>query len=760
MLTNGNKMANITDLNLPEKFDETVELLRQKLITSVDTGNLEQTRAILDTGISPNFQPPDIASPINYAAARNSIDILGLLLKHGANPNFTSSGPVTTLGQACKGGNIDMVKMLLDWGAKVDGFVADPRQTALMIASSNGRKDIVECLLAEKADPNFKDKTGATAVEYAQKNGHTNIVALLAPLTLGAKIPDDAIITESGLIGQELAKNALKQVLALAIVNEERKKHSLPVFKINLHAVFSGNSGTGKTTFARYYAQEIKRMGILSQGQLIEVSRLDLVGEYIGQSAPRTAAIVEKARGGILFIDEAYSLKIDKNDSLGQESINTLIKCMEDYRDEFVVILAGYTELMRQFMDLNPGMKSRIPNVIPFEDFNDDQIGALLDNMCAKHEMSLGAKDRMFAIEQILIKKRGKGFGNAREVRNVFERAVAQHCVRITNQDMKNISKAQLQRFIYSDITVDPFDDGERDLLALPTLDPMHDPKSAIYKLHSLRAMSGIKEEIQSMADYIRIRKLRKGASSARGLQLHMLFIGNPGTGKTTVARLIGDIYRELGVLPSGHLIEVDRSGLVGGYLGQTAIKTRECIEDARGGILFIDEAYSLFSDSSSGDMYGSEAVSTILKYMEDYRDEVVVILAGYQEPMEKLINSNPGLISRFSKTLLFNNFSDNELSEICKDICKNDGYEISDSAHQKLVSQLLECKKQDTDFANARTARNLLEQAFKNHAKRVSLLSPRDLMSRAVLNTIEEVDIHALSTFSSAKIKRVGFEM
>ncbi len=751
-------MANITGVTLPEQFNETIELLRTKLTTAVDTGNLAEVKAILETGMTPNFQRPDIASPINFAVARSSLEILELLIKHGANPNFTTSGTVTTLGQATVYGRLDMIQLLLSWGAKVDGFGAELKKTALMVAAEQGRKDIVEALLAAHADPNFKDKAGLTAFDYAQKNNHSTVLALLAPLTNGAKISEEDTITESSLIGQEQAKNSLKQVLSLALVNEERKKHSLPIFKVNLHAVFSGSPGTGKTTFARYYAQEIKKMGVLKKGHLVEVSRVDLVGEYIGQSAPRTAAVVERARGGILFIDEAYNLKIDKNDTLGQECINTLIKFMEDYRDELVVILAGYTDLMRSFIDLNPGFKSRIPNVIPFEDFTDEQIGILLDDMCSKHEMSLGAQDRTFAIEQILIKKRGKGFGNAREVRNVFERAVSQHCVRIANQDVKSIPKENFQKFIYSDITVDPFDEGHSELLAPPE-NSKDNPKSAIFQLHALRGMSDIKEEIQAMADYIRIRKLRKGASSARGLQLHMLFTGNPGTGKTTVARLIGDIYRELGVLPSGHVVEVDRSGLVGGYLGQTALKTKECIENARGGILFVDEAYALFNDSHSGDMYGREAVNTILKYMEDYRDEVVVIFAGYQEPMNKLMNSSPGLLSRFGRTLMFNNFTDEELSFICKDICKNDGYEITEAAHRKLVSQLLERRKQDPDFANARTARNLIEQAFKNQAKRLVQLDPHDLINPRVLDTIEEADIQDLLPLSSVNIRTIGFE-
>ncbi|MCB1179123.1 MAG: ankyrin repeat domain-containing protein, partial [Leptospiraceae bacterium] len=588
-------MAEIEGITLPEKLEETVETLRRKLITAVDKGNLTLVKSILETGITPNFQFPDVASPINYAAARHSYEILELLIRHGANPNFTTSGPVTTLGQACQTGYLNMVQLLLDWGARVDGHSSEHKKTSLMISAEKGRKDIVECLLKAKADPNLKDKNGLTAFDFAKQNKHTEVASILAKITNGVSMEDAIDVKEEDLIGQELAKNSLKQIIAIAAVNEQRTKHSLPPFKVNFHAVFTGNPGTGKTTFARFYAQEIQKIGILNRGHLVEVSRVDLIGEYIGQSAPKTAAVVERARGGILFIDEAYSLKIDKNDTLGQECINTLMKYMEDYRDEIVIILAGYSDLMHKFLDLNPGLKSRVPNHVTFEDFTDEQIGILFDNMCSKYEMNISEEDRTFAIEQVLIKKRGKGFGNAREVRNVFERSVSQLSSRLNKQEITKLPKEPFQKFIYSDLTVDPFDEGEREKAS--DLDPKDNPKSAIYKLHSLRGMKEIKDEIQLMADFIRIRKLRKGASSARGLQLHMLFTGNPGTGKTTVARLIGDIYRELGVLPSGHVIEVDRSGLVGGYLGQTALKTKECIEDARGGILFIDEAYSLFSN-------------------------------------------------------------------------------------------------------------------------------------------------------------------
>lgn len=248
---------------------------------------------------------------------------------------------------------------------------------------------------------------------------------------------------------------------------------------------------------------------------------------------------------------------------------------------------------------------------------------------------------------------------------------------------------------------------------AEPETDPMED-------LNALIGLSSIKHDVKELTDFAKVQKLRKdeGMKSVP-VSLHLVFTGNPGTGKTTVARIISRIYKQIGVLSKGQLIEVDRSGLVAGYVGQTALKTQDKINKALGGVLFIDEAYSL---SQENDAFGQEAIDTILKAMEDHRDDLVVIVAGYTEPMEKFINSNPGLKSRFNKYIEFPDYSVDELLEIFNMNLKKYEYVLEEDA-KKHVRELISQRKLSRleNFANAREVRNLFEEIVTNQARRIA---------------------------------------
>ncbi|GHV89343.1 hypothetical protein AGMMS50267_17030 [Spirochaetia bacterium] len=244
-----------------------------------------------------------------------------------------------------------------------------------------------------------------------------------------------------------------------------------------------------------------------------------------------------------------------------------------------------------------------------------------------------------------------------------------------------------------------------------------------IMELNELIGLKRVKDEVNTIINLLKVKKLResKGLKQA-SMSLHLVFSGNPGTGKTTIARILGNIYRALGVLSKGHLIEVDRAGLVAGYIGQTAIKTTEVIAKAMGGILFIDEAYSLTENGSDND-YGNEAVDTLLKAMEDHRDDFIVIVAGYPEPMSNFLKSNPGLQSRFNTFIHFDDYSANELFDIFLGLCKKYSYTISDEAKEYLCEYfvILYNNKQD-NFANAREVRNFFENTMKKQANRLVL--------------------------------------
>lgn len=276
-----------------------------------------------------------------------------------------------------------------------------------------------------------------------------------------------------------------------------------------------------------------------------------------------------------------------------------------------------------------------------------------------------------------------------------------------------------------------------------PETDPMED-------LDSLTGLQNIKHDVKELMDFVTVQKMReeKGLKSVP-VSLHLVFTGNPGTGKTTVARIIARLYKKIGVLSQGQLVEVDRAGLVAGYVGQTAMKTQEKIAEAKGGVLFIDEAYTLAKD---GNDFGQEAIDTILKAMEDNREDFVVIVAGYTEPMEKFINSNPGLKSRFNKYIDFPDYKIEELVEIFDSNCKKYDYILEEEAKNQVKSLIMLRKTERLEnFANAREVRNLFEEIITNQARRIARMdNPTDEDMRTI--TVDDLSDEDLEDKPEAK--------
>lgn len=290
----------------------------------------------------------------------------------------------------------------------------------------------------------------------------------------------------------------------------------------------------------------------------------------------------------------------------------------------------------------------------------------------------------------------------------------------------------------------------------IPSVAPGHgtNPKliKSLKKLNELIGLDIIKKDVNEIANFARLQKLRE----AKGLPTlpiarHLVFYGNPGTGKTTVARLLAEIYSEMGILSKGHIVEADRSTLVAGYVGQTALKVNEVVENALGGILFIDEAYSL--SSKWNDNFGEEAINVLLKLMEDHRDDLVVIVAGYTDKMDDFLMSNPGLRSRFTTMLRFNDYEPHELVMIFESLCANNHYRINPSAKAKLNQVFTELHRtRDESFGNARLARTLFEMSTVRQANRVlasSHISDDDLV------TMSSVDVPGLGEIPGLSLLR-----
>jgi len=471
---------------------------------------------------------------------------------------------------------------------------------------------------------------------------------------------------------------------------------------ISRHMIFTGNPGTGKTTIARIVAKYFKAIGLLSIGQLREVSRSDLVGQYVGHTAKQTNEVIQSALGGVLFIDEAYSICRDKNDMFGLEAVDALVKAVEDHRDDLVVIMAGYKDEMQEFLKNNPGLKSRFPNTIDFEDYTANEMvqiahitarikGYKISNEC------IDGLTRLF--EKSQIKGRNDG-GNGRLVRNVIEAAVLSQSKRITIVTPKD----QLDMLLAVDFNFENFEKFDIEK-----------------RLGEIIGLNNVKDFVRMQHRILIANEKRRnaGISVDSTQSLNMIFAGNPGTGKTTVARVVASMFKEMGMLKRGHLVETDRSGLVAECAGQTARKTDEKFRDALGGVLFIDEAYALVE---SGGGFGKEAVDTLVKLIEDFRGEIVVVLAGYKKEMTDLLKMNSGLQSRFPFVVDFPDYSMDELYAIAKKTISAKGFVLAGTAESALKEQMaLAHKTSSAASGNGRMVRNLVENIMRNQSARIA---------------------------------------
>lgn len=505
--------------------------------------------------------------------------------------------------------------------------------------------------------------------------------------------------------GMSQIKEKMKDIIECAQLQKLREEQGIPKVEISRHLVLQGPPGSGKNTVARLLGQIYYDLGITKNPQIIEVDRGDLVGSVIGETALKTKKAVEAARGGILFIDEAYTLSKGDGNDFGQEAIDTLLKCMEDHKDDLIVIVAGYTELMSKFINSNPGLKSRFKTCIDFKDYTAEELYQIFLLLCQKHGMTIettALEDLKKHFEK-MAKNKGLNFGNGREVRNYFENTVIAHQAHRIAM-MKEPSKEELSCIKYSDFNFD-----QQDVRTEIT--------EALNELSQMVGLKRVKEEVNTLLSLAQNRKQREeNGYAAEAINMHMAFLGNPGNGKTTVARIMAKLLYNMGFIGEDKIVEVSCPNLIAGYTGQTAMKTRDVIINAMGGVLFIDEAYALNSTAGG---FGDEAIAVLLKYMEDYHENLVVIVAGYEDEMEKFLNSNSGLRSRFPNVIHFEDYTADELLQIFELLCHKKQYAMTSEAKQLLHSFI---KSHKSEFrGNGRDVRNLFEKVQKKQAFRLA---------------------------------------
>lgn len=524
-------------------------------------------------------------------------------------------------------------------------------------------------------------------------------------------------------VGVKDVKDAIRAI-ATSIADDVR--NGKPA-QIRHHYQFLGNPGTGKTTMARIFADALNALGALPSGQLIEADVSQLVSQYVADTAQKVKEVFDSAMGGVLFIDEAY--RLGDNDH-GKEAVNALLTLAENNRGRIVVIIAGYTKEMGEFYQINTGIKSRFDKVINFPDYNPDELTEIFRRMVAADEGRLilapDADLHIGNFFQKMYNTRTRTFGNAREVRTVFVNAKERMLERLNANPASGFG-----------ITMADVEGQEGKTKSVDEI---------LAELDDMVGMDSVKSQLRKIARNVELNRRR--AQSGRGKvvldDFHFAITGSPGTGKTEVAKRLGRIFKAMGVLPKGHVVERERKSLLDSFVNSAGANMDKAVDEALGGVLFIDEAYNLIpmNNPSDKDKDGTAAVEALMTRMSNDAGKFVTVIAGYKAEIDEFIaNANDGFQRRFSHRIHIPDYSAETLVEIFKRSASSEGFVLNHDAEDILARKVQEMvTTKDKNFGNAGAMKRLFKEVKERHDDRLGEMDQDPTDDQ--LFTIEAADI------------------
>jgi SpoVK/Ycf46/Vps4 family AAA+-type ATPase len=622
------------------------------------------------------------------------------------------------------------LSLILEKKLREKNYIFDPALNETFTAFIEERRHDPLCehrngwLIEKDVVPSIEKKQGGrlSAMDSPSGNDWRTILEDDIPLKNKKRTIDEILSELDSMIGLGDVKKAVREIAnKIQIQKEIEAKHGAKSQGEGNNIIITGNPGTGKTTVVRTLGALFKAIGLLKSDIVTETDGNSLKGSYLGQSKDNVNNICEKAMGGILFVDEAYTLANDKGaiDSFAEEAATTLMKRLEDDRARFVGVAAGYPLQMEWFLDkINPGMRRRFKHFLHLDDYTAEELCAIFDQMAGKagYSMTSDAKENAHEAVNLMYANKSKTFGNAGEIRQFFERVTSKQSSRLSALS-KEEREPILKLITHEDI---PYEKPK-----VLTVDDI------LADLDSKTGMAAVKKTVREIANKIRIQKEieEQEGTKGQGEGNNIIITGNPGTGKTTVVRILGSLFKAIGLLPSDKVIETDGNGLKGAYIGQTKDLVNEQCEKAMGGILFIDEAYTLANEQGPVDSFAKEAAETLLKRLEDDRAKFVGIAAGYAKEMEWFLDKlNPGMRRRFKHFLHLDDYTAEELCAIFDQMVKQAGYTITGDAAKAAhaaIQNMVDNK--GPNFGNAGTIRMFFEQAVSRQASRISLMPKAD---------------------------------